>query len=214
MEVLADCWYKDVCTNKCSTSCVRYLEMKYLMDNSGIPKNKQIPQTLYTDVDYNEFCKLDDIKNDVLNFVKNGKSLYITSQYTGNGKTSWAIKILLKYFDCIWAGNGFNVRGLFVHTPTLIVQLRNFKNPLPKEYTDNLLNTDIVVWDDIGSTSISDYNNTQLLSYLDSRILSGKSNIYTGNLNKDGLERVLGNRLASRLWNSDYVVTFNGEDRR
>ena len=41
-----DCWYASVCNNVCSDTCIRYREMKYLMDNSGIPKPQQMPLKL------------------------------------------------------------------------------------------------------------------------------------------------------------------------
>lgn len=210
-----NCWYKTVCTEECVDNCVRYVEMRNLIQNSGIPKAKQLPQTLEAGVDYEAFCELADIKDDIVTFVNDGSNLYIASRETGNGKTTWAIKLLLKYFDEIWAGNGLRVRGMFVHVPTLLLQLKDFNSPLPKEYLENLANCDLVVWDDIASTELSKYDYSQLLMYVDGRIMNGKANIFTGNFpNRDGLERALGNRLTSRVWNSSKVVEFKGKDRR
>ena len=209
------CWYKEVCSQECTSSCLRYTEMKYLMDNSGIPSSRQYPKPLNGGSDYDAFCYLADIKNDIVNFVKNGENLYICSNNTGNGKTSWAIKLMLKYFDEVWAGNGFRTRGMFVHVPTLLNQLKNFDSPLPQEYKENLVKADLIIWDDIASVPISNYDNSQLLSYIDQRALNDKSNIYTGNItNIDDLEKTVGSRLASRVWNSSEIVKFVGLDRR
>ena len=212
---LSDCWYFDVCQmdNSCD-SCIRYAEMHYLMENSGIPTVRQKPVTLIPDdIDYDAFCTLQDVKDTIEDFVNNGENLLICG-YTGNGKTSWAIKILLKYFDCIWAGNGFRVRGMFVHVPTLLSKLKNFENPLLKSYRDNLSKADLIIWDEIG-TSISNYDYSQLLMYLDNRLLNGKSNIYTCNLlTYNELSKVLGNRLASRIDSSTVKVTLKGGDKR
>ena len=209
------CWYKNVCTYDACTNCIRYAEMKYLFDNSGIPKNKQYPQELVAGVDFDAFVKLNDIKSEIDAYVDSGFNLYICSEQTGNGKTSWAIKLLLKYFDQIWAGNGFNIRGLFVHVPTLLSKLKNFNNPLLTEYKDNLSKADLIIWDDIASTKLSDYDISQLLMFIDSRIVDGKSNIFTGNIvTEQGLEKVIGSRLASRIWNTSMVVQFKGKDRR
>lgn len=211
----SSCWYKDVCILDNCDNCIRFLEMKFLLDNSGIPKNRQIPITLEAGVDYDVFIKLADVKDKIADYVNNGVNLYITSRGTGNGKTSWAIKLLLKYFDTVWPGNGFRVRGLFVHVPTLLNQLKNFENPLSDEYKYNLLNTDIVVWDDIASTKLSEYDHSQLLSFIDQRILNNKANIYTGNIvGLNNLQIAIGSRLASRIWNVSSVLEFKGKDRR
>ena len=210
------CWYKEVCRSECSTSCVRYLEMEYLVQHSGIPALYQYPKALKPEqVDYDSFCLLADYKDDVVDFVNGGKNLYIASAETGNGKTSWATKIMLKYFDSIWAGNGFRVRGLFLHVPTLLLQLKNFNNPLSEEYKQHILDADILVWDDIASTELSNYDLSQLLLYVDGRVNSLKSNIYTGNVDSaDELQKLMGVRLASRIWNQSEIIILKGKDRR
>lgn len=189
--------------------------MKYLMDNSGIPKNKQYPQELIADIDLEPYCKLADIKSNIVDFVESGSNLFICSQYTGNGKTSWAIKLMLRYFNEIWAGNGFKVRSLFVNVPTLLLQLKNFDNPLSEEYKKRLMEVDLVVWDEIASTSISNYDYGNLLMFLDYRISADKSNIFTSNATTSAeLEKNVGSKLASRIWNTSTIIKFNGKDRR
>ena len=189
--------------------------MKYLMDNSGIPKSKQMPQTLIADVDLEKYTLLADIKSDIVEFIADGENLFICSKYTGNGKTSWAIKLMLKYFDEVWAGNGFKVRALFVNVPTLLLQLKNFKNPVSEEYKKNLMNVDLVVWDEIASTNISNYDYSNLLMYIDYRILNDKSNIFTSNITSASeLEKLVGAKLTSRIWNTSRIIEFKSKDRR
>lgn len=209
------CWYKDVCTYDFCTNCIRYSEMKYLMDNSGIPRNRQTPQSLVADIDLEQYSRLADIKSDIVSFVENGENLFICSKYTGNGKTSWALKLLLRYFDEIWAGNGFRVRGMFVNVPTLLLQLKNFSHPLSEEYKHNLMEADLVVWDEIASTSISTYDYGNLLMFLDYRFSAGKSNIFTSNATTpEDVEKSVGAKLTSRIWNCSEIVEFRGKDRR
>ena len=210
------CWYKNVCTQKCSAGCVRYTEMKYLVDNSGIPSSRQYPIALEPDdIDYDKFMDLASIKNNILEFVQNGSNVYISSKNTGNGKTSWAIKLLLKYFDEVWAGNGLRVRGLFIHVPTLLLQLKNFNNPLSEEYKNNLIQTDLIIWDEVASTSISNYDYSNLLMFLENRLLNNKSNIFTTNcIDKNELEEIIGIKLASRIWNTSNIIILKGKDRR
>ena len=185
------------------------------MDNSDIPKNKQYPQELIADKDLEQYCKLAEIKSNIIDFVDDGKNVFICSKFTGNGKTSWAIKLLLKYFDSVWAGNGFRVRGMFVNVPTLLLQLKNFSHPVSEEYKRNLMNCDLVVFDDIADTTISNYDYSNLFMIVDYRLQNNLSCIFTSNqTTKEGLDKLLGSRIASRIWNTSDIIQFNGKDRR
>lgn len=214
-----DCWYKNVCQEPCTNSCVRYLEMKELMDTSNIPKTKQMPQSLTAPkCDKEAFMRLAEIKSDIVEFVECGENLYIASDVTGNGKTSWAIKLMLKYFDSIWAGNGFRPRALFIHVPTFLLKCKDFSNKDDAfDEMRNLLPTiDLVVWDDIASTDVSAYDYSQLLMYIDNRLLNGLSNIFTGNYaSRVALEKRVGMKLTSRIWSdTTEVIIFKGGDMR
>ena len=213
-----ECWYKDVCSRTvCNSNCLRYLEMRALMEYSNIPKNRQMPSILTPDdCDYEAFCELAEIKKNILDFVKEGKNLYLYSNTTGNGKTSWAIKIILKFFDSVWAGNGFKCRGIFIHTPTFLSKLKQFNEVDEKfeELKRHLSTVDLVIWDDIASTDMSSYDHGQLLSYIDQRILAEKSNIFTGNRDATNMEKALGSRLASRILSNSTRIELRGLDKR
>lgn len=216
------CWYEDVCdlySDNCKESCIRYKEMSFMISRSNIPENRQFSKTLHAPkCDYSAFCKLATIKDNIAEFVADGKNLYITSESTGNGKTTWAIKLMLKYFDVMWAGNGFKERGLFIHVPTFLLKCKDFGNKDPdfERMKELLPEIDLVIWDDIASTELSAYDYSQLLMYLDVRISDYKSNIFTGNVtNRDNLQKALASKLTSRIWsNNTEVITFKGEDRR
>lgn len=216
------CPYFSVCnkvnTSECNAGCIRYLEMDYLLHMSCIPKSKRIPKTLVPEnIDLESFKRLNNIKNDIVNFVNNGCSLYLYSQTTGNGKTSWAIKILLKYFDKVWAGNRFRARGLFINVPSFLRMVtENVQNPTYEfnELKQLIAEVDLVVWDDIGATKLTEYDHKNLLSFVDQRVLADKANIYTGNLPGDLLAEAVGYRLASRIYNESSVIELKGQDRR
>lgn len=216
------CWYAKKCNKynkeKCNENCIRYMEMDYLIETSNIPKGKQFKNELIPNgIDLQNFRFLREIKDKILNFVKNGENLYIYSQNFGNGKTTWAIKIMQNYFNKIWLGNGFTKRGLFIHTPTFLTKFKeiiNKKDESFEELKQQLLAVDLVIWDDIATGKLSDYDHTNLLTYIDQRILAGKSNIYTGNLGEKELVNAVGNRLKSRIWNNSTVVELKGNDRR
>lgn len=217
-HTIDECWYKDVCTQECSNSCIRFLEMSYLIDHSGIPRAKQKPKSMVPDeIDFDTFDTLADIKDNIHAFVAHGNDLYIASKYNGNGKTTWAIKLLLRFFNEVWAGNGFRVRGLFIHTPSLLLRLKEFRNDdfELEELKRNIVKADMVVWDEIGSDYMTNYDLTQLLTFLDQRDLNELSNIYTGNLLDEDLNRKVGPKLYSRIWNgSQRVILKSNIDRR
>ena len=218
---LEHCWYKDVCLadpSECGL-CIKYLEMQFLMDESNLPKAKQRPQILLApNCDMGAFIRLAEIKSNIVDFVEQGKNLYITSGMSGNGKTSWAIKLLLKYFDEIWAGNGFNVRGLFISVPEFLIKSKDFKNTDAsfEQLKKNIAKADLVIWDDIASTNLSSYDYSQMLMYVDMRILHEKSNIFTGNFpSQEELSERIGQKLASRIFGANTeIITFKGGDMR
>lgn len=214
----SDCPYIENCViEDCDKSCIRYREMKYLIDNSQIPLLYQKPISIYpqNEVDKKVLEYLKSIKKRIVSFVNHGKNLYICSKNTGVGKTASAIKLLLKYFDSIWSGNGFEIRGMFVHVPTFLLQLKNFDNPLTKQYKDNILNADLVIWDDIATTALSEWDYNQLLLYIESRLNNQKANIFTSNItDKRALEKTIGGRLTSRIYNSSIILELTGKDYR
>ncbi len=218
-----NCPYKEVCSlyqddNHCNSGCIRFMEIDYLLHMSRLPKNRMKALVLKPEVeDLDSFVRLKSVKDDIINFVDNGCSLYLFSTNTGNGKTAWAIKLLLKYFDEVWCGNGFKPRGVFINVPNFLRMVtENVMNPTPEfiELKRLIAEVDLVVWDDIGATKLSDYDHKNLLSFIDQRVLSEKSNIYTGNLPGDALPEALGQRLASRVYNESSVVELFGQDRR
>ena len=169
---IENCWYKDVCkhfnTKKCTSNCIRYNEMYFLMEMSNIPKAKQFKNELVPGPeDVNNFKFLADIKKDIVNFVKDGENLYIYSQNFGNGKTTWAIKIMQAYFDKIWLGNGFNIRGLFVHVPTFLTKCKDVISNKDADFEKlklRLLDVDLVIWDDIATGKLSEFDHNNLLT--------------------------------------------------
>ena len=213
------CWYKEVCDKESCSLCVKFLEMNYLMTHSNLPlaKQKAIKMQI-PDQDRDAYKRLTEIKHDIDNFVYQGKNLYIGSDRTGTGKTSWAIKLMHNFFNQIWDGNGLRERALFVHVPTFLMKCKEF-NETDKDFAKLkklLLSVDLVVWDDIASTDMSGYDLAQLEPFIDFRLLSELSNIFTCNYSdRAKLSKVIGERLTSRVWsNHTEVIIFRGGDLR
>lgn len=214
----SECWYVESCQDDCDR-CTVYTQMKWQMVHSGLPEAKQKPISLYlTDDnsgDKKAFYRLADIRKNIVDFVEHGKNLYICSNWTGNGKTSWAIKMLHTYFHYTAVGNYDNLKGMFVSTTELLLQLKDFNNPLPKSYIDKLKTVDLVIWDDIAVSGMSQYDFTQLYTIIDKRILSEKSNIFTSNQpTVEGFGKLMGDRLASRIYYTSEIIELKGKDMR
>jgi DNA replication protein DnaC len=190
------------------------------MEQSGLPKAKQkaIELQLYDNCDEEAYGRLFEIKDNILDFVNNGNNLIIAGENTGNGKTSWSIKLLHKYFDKVWRGNHFRVRGIFVHVPTLLLMSKSFDSEdreLLRKQRQRILNADLVVWDDVASFDMSPYDYSNLLMYLDNRLLAEKSNIFTSNsTTEQQFLDFAGQRLTSRVWLVSEKVILNGTDKR
>lgn len=217
-----ECWYKGVC-EECvgEDRCIKYTRMRLMMANSNIPVAKRVPIHLnIPKVDKTAYERLKDIRNNIYNFVYDGKSLYITSEIVGNGKTSSALKLLMGYFDELLDDDRYDDTpvGIFIHVPTLLVKLKDFKTTDYEfeKLKKDLMTADLVVWDDIASTDMSAYDLSQLTVFIDNRIMNELSNIYTGNIiSREDMSSALGARLTSRIWNSKTeVVEFHGGDRR
>jgi DNA replication protein DnaC len=217
------CWYKEVCnlynTELCCESCIRYLEMYHLIEQSGIPKKFQYPKKLKPNKeDQSSFDWLTDIKNNIREIVNLGQSLYLYSNKSGNGKTTWATKIMLKYFDEVWSGNGFECKGLFIHVPTFLVEIKNAirtKSTHIDELIEQIKKVPLVIFDDIIVLDLKDYDYTILLNILDQRDFNKLSNIYTSNCDEEELLLKAGERICSRIFGgSAYKIVLKGSDRR
>lgn len=215
MERNSDCWYINACDEDC-TGCLIYKQMLWQFDNSGLPKAKYKPiELIATKSTVATFKQLAKIRKNIEQFVKNGNNLYICGANPGNGKTSWAIKMLQTYFHFVAVGNYGVVKGMFVSVPSLLLQLKDFNNPLSQEYKNNLRYADLVIWDDIAVTGMSSYDYNQLFTLIDGRLLECKSNIFTSNCtNMDSLVKALGERLASRVFYTSEVLEIKGGDWR
>ncbi len=219
---MADCPYKTKCNGKdcASDFCLRRVKLDYLFDNAMIPESQRGSVALFTDgngTDLKEFEALADIAKDIETFVQSGRSLYLHSSICGNGKTSWAIKLLKSYLYKTWAQGELTCRALFISVPRFLLALKDSISN-KNEYADHILKyvltADIVVWDDIAAKVGSEFEVNHLLSLLDNRISQGKCNIYTSNLDNKHMYEALGERIASRICNFSLDIELHGQDKR
>jgi DNA replication protein DnaC len=168
--------------------------------------------------DLEQFKQLSAIENDIVNFINEGKNLYLHSANCGNGKSSWSIRLAQAYFNRIWARTEGKCRVLFISVPRYLLAIKDNisnKNIYAEYIKENVLEADLVIFDDIAAKmSSSDFELTHLLNIIDNRISLGKSNIYTSNLNRQQLYNNLGERLTSRIANMSIDIELSGADKR
>jgi DNA replication protein DnaC len=167
--------------------------------------------------DLEQFKQLAEIEKNIVSFVNEGKNLYLHSSNAGNGKSSWSIRLIEAYFNKIWARSDGSCKALFISVPRFLLALKDniSSKSLYIEYIkENVLEADLVVWDDIATKASSEFEASHLLSVIDNRIALGKSNIYTSNLNRQQLYAALGERLTSRVANMSVDIELFGSDKR
>jgi DNA replication protein DnaC len=167
--------------------------------------------------DLEQFKQLASIEQNILTFVNEGRNLYLHSANCGNGKSSWSLRLAEAYFNKIWVRTEVKCRVLFISVPRFLLALKDAissKNAYVDYIKDNVLEADLVIWDDIAAKMGSEFELTHLLNIIDNRLALGKSNIYTSNLNRQQLYTALGERLTSRIANMSTDIELFGADKR
>lgn len=214
-----ECWFRDICEEECPVSgCSRYRTTKWQMDNAGLPEAQQrvIKLTSKSDEEREIFGYLGEIKKNIVQHVKDGDNFYICSNATGNGKTSWAIKLLQAYLASVSSGNIGILRGIFISVPDLLIKIKDFSDPITsKNLIEKIQKVDLVIWDDVVISGLSNFDYLQLYNLINNRLFAKKSNIYTSNYeDRNTLQELIGARLTSRIWNDSEIIKFVGLDRR
>ena len=221
-----DCWFKSICkvrlkNNSCNLiACPINDKMNELIKLSLLPKKDRFPISLVPDADgtdLDKFTQLKAIQNDILDFVSNGKNLFIYSKITGNGKSAFAKKLLLTWFKSIVFVSDFKCRGLYISVPTFFNELRNNINEKSEyiEYVKKLIpKVDLIIWDEIGIKTLSNWEHDILFDLINTRVENHLSNIYTSNIVPSEIKEKLGDRLYSRIIQTATLIELNGKDKR
>ena len=88
------------------------------------------------------------------------------------------------------------------------------KNEYVQHIKNNIMEADLVVWDEVGVKAVTQFEHEHLLNLINLRLLEGKSNIYTSNLSGGELYQMLGDRLYSRIVVASESVVFSSFDKR
>ena len=218
------CYADSYCKKKlesptyCHEHCGAYLLLNILYNNSNMPKRYRYDKAIYPHSDDRQaFRRLRDYMTNVLDNVDMGNGLYIYSSITGNGKTTWACKIMNYYFRKIAFKGSFKCEGLYINVPTFLEDMR-------KSYTESNVDFDrmlddartckILILDDIGSENPSEWVRERLYTLINERVNNELVTIYTSNVDLETLELRLGSRTVSRIKGSSEFIEFRGFDRR
>lgn len=219
---MSTCFLYDVCNHKdCDKDfCLRKYKMDSLYSAALMTESQKKHVTLRVDedgTDLEQFQQLASIEQNIVSFINEGKNLYIHSANCGNGKSSWSLRLAEAYFNKIWARTEPKCRVLFISVPRFLLALKDditTKNAYVAYIKENVLEADLVIWDDIAAKMGSEFELTHLLNIIDNRLSLGKSNIYTSNLNRQQLYNALGERLTSRIANMSIDIELHGADKR
>ena len=229
MITSSECYLKDTCKKisrdkLCEVSdifCLKLFKVDQLYNNALLSNKQKSKVLLYPDAngaDLETFKLLKSIEEHINEFVRNGKNLYIHSTITGNGKTSWAIRMIQTYILNNWVEQDlYSCPALFINVPRFLLTLKDSITN-QSDYIDhikqNIFDSDLVVWDEVGVKTLSDYDHEHLLNLINTRLDEGKSNIYTSNLIPEELRQKVGDRLYSRIVNISTDIELFGADKR
>ena len=219
---MSTCFLREVCNGKdCQADfCMRKYKMDSLYSAALMTESQKKHITLRVDedgTDLEQFKQLAEIERNIVSFINEGRNLYLHSANCGNGKSSWSLRLAEAYFNKIWARTESKCRVLFISVPRFLLALKDditTKNAYVAYIKENVLEADLVIWDDIAAKMGSEFELTHLLNIIDNRLALGKSNIYTSNLNRQQLYNALGERLTSRVANMSIDIELHGADKR
>lgn len=220
-----NCYFKAHCkkykNDQCDESfCIKLFKIDKLLDKSLLSERQKSHKALYIDADGTDeaaFKQLKDIENNILDFINSGQNLYLHSRNTGNGKTEWSIRLIQAYCHKIWYKSNLECETLFINIPRFLLTLKDSISN-QSDYIDhikaNVLSAKLVVWDEIGTSILTQYEHQHLLNLINTRIDTGLSNIYTSNLQGEELLKSIGDRLYSRIVNYSIDIELFGKDKR
>ena len=212
-----NCIFKGSCHRQdkigCDARCTIQPEFYYLLNSSNIPDRYKKTTILYpSSTDIDTFNVLADIRNDVENFVKDGRFLYLWGKNAGTGKTSWVCKIMKTYLAYICIGNTFKDRAWFEYIPSFLLLAKDFESEERKEHIEALTNRDLVILDDIGAVYNTQYDIVVLSDIINTRYSNGLATIITSNISPSDMGKSL-SRITDRMC-SDIVLELRGSGRR
>ncbi|MDD6060914.1 MAG: ATP-binding protein [Ruminococcus sp.] len=141
-------------------------------------------------------------------FNENSNSIFMFGK-TGLGKTHLSLAIANRVLD----------KGYSVIYDSAINILRNierehFSREHSSDMIDLVMNTDLLILDDLGTEYETPFYNATIYNIINSRLNSGKATIISTNLDLAGIKRRYDERVVSRIISVYTCLAFKGEDVR
>lgn len=194
-----------------------------LLEVSGLPEIywEEVKMNV-PDSDVKAYNRLVEIKDNIMSISEPNlamKNLLICSNKTGNGKTSWAIKILQYFIFKSAQKYPDEENGFFVPVTEFVLASKEYDNSHRKKYWDmlNMIEKSrVVVFDDIGAGEYSRAEYMALLSAIEGRVFRKQYCIFTSNFTEknDVIVKKLGERLADRVFETSEKIILNGDGVR
>jgi DNA replication protein DnaC len=201
---------------------------KFMLENSGMPKIRWTDEELLvTDDNREAYSRLTQIRNSLYSFVRSStNNLVICGKSTGNGKTTWANKLMLTYIEqnCHRLDNvpiedltvDKHDMCLFCLLVPFLVELKMFGNN--SESTNlyhRLCKSEFVVLDDLGAVPMTQYDYNAVYGIIEHRLDKGLPTVITTNFTSlDSLQSEIGPRLAERIWSNSEIVNIKSSGFR
>lgn len=194
-------------------------KLNNLFELSGLPKKYFEPQHLVKrEVDAECWDWLEDVRNNIIEEVQRGLNIVITSTIVGNGKTSWAVRLLQRYLAETALDGRMVEKGMFVVSAQLLTEFGDYNYfQTMKEFLERfekLKTCDLLVIDEIGGGSLTKASYPYLYDLVNYRVDNNLSTIYTTNYTDAEIIDLLGQRLYSRIYDTSVVLEFEASNVR
>ena len=194
-------------------------KLNNLFELSGLPKKYFEPQHLVKrEVDADCWDWLEDVRNNIVEKVQSGLNIVITSTIVGNGKTSWAVRLLQRYLAETALDGRMVEKGMFVVSAQLLTEFGDYNYfQTMKEFLERfekLKTCDLLVIDEIGGGSLTKASYPYLYDLVNYRVDNNLSTIYTTNYTDEEVINLLGQRLYSRIYDTSVVLEFEASNVR
>lgn len=217
--------FNKACDNICLTCDNANSIFNYGKIDEGLRTTCKLDvQNSKSECDRQIFVELNKIKLTAFDWVKEGNNLFLYSDNTGNGKSTWANKIfnyfVFQYATVMALSNKAELHECVVKWANLPLVLDEFRKEYSGQEYDNvlgkhLLESRLVVWDDLGAEVSSKWVLEKLYIYLNERLQRKKSNIITSNLSPE--ELLQQGKINARIYSRIKIFRkfeFHGIDRR
>jgi DNA replication protein DnaC len=189
---------------------------------SEIPK-RYLQANLYNykvdDKNREVFEKIKPLLDNIVEEVDGGLNVFFQGSNTGTGKTH-AAALFVNHYIYRTCGTRFDFEhplAMYVDYARLIDDLRYLEDDTgTQERFNNIMNVPLLMLDDLGAGTMSDFAREQTFLLLNHRFNNVLSTVTTSNLSLKDLADGgnLGKRNVSRLLSNGMVIEVNGSDRR